>query len=220
MRRAVIAALVAAGALLSGCTATVAGSGDVGLPATAPTVPAAPGSPGAPNSPNQPAPAVHCPQVADRQSGLTYRCAAAGMAQASDILWTVNLTKQVEPGWLLGEGSTAINAPAGARLDRVAELARSQMVELGYWGPSPAVRTLTGQAVTVAGVKAWVLASSFTIDSAYRAKQHLRVRTEHTWIVVLRASETRLALWYVTLPDDVQQLWRTVPDLIKSIRLR
>jgi hypothetical protein len=157
--------------------------------------------------------------VTDPQAGLAYRCVTAGIARTSDLLWTLNLTKQVEPGWMLGEGSAAINAPANAPLDRVTELVREQMVELAYWGPNPGVRTLSSAAATVAGVKAWVLASSFTINSAYRSQQHLKVRTERTWIVALRASDTQLALWYVTLPDDVQQLWHTVPALIRSIKL-
>jgi hypothetical protein len=218
MRRAVIAAVVAAGLSLSACTATVGGTGAVGLPAAA--APTVPNQPGGPASPDRTAPTVACPNVTDPQAGLTYRCVTAGISPASDLLWTLNLTKQVEPGWLLGEGSAAINAPANTPLDRVTELVRGQMVELGYWGPNPGVRTLSSTAATVAGVKAWVLASSFTINAAYRGQQHLKVRAEHTWIVALRTSAAQLALWSVTLPDDVRQLWRTVPALIGSIKLR
>ncbi|HZY74762.1 MAG TPA: hypothetical protein VFE40_00460 [Jatrophihabitantaceae bacterium] len=217
MRRTLIAALLAGCALLGGCSAAVGGSGHVGLPANAPTLP---GQPNVPNQPNQPAPTVDCPRVSDPQAGLTYRCVTSGIAQSSDLLWTVNLGKQTEPGWLLGEGSTSAPLSAAVPLEQVTNLVRREMVQLNYWGPNPGVRTLSSAATKVSGADAWVLATSFTINPKYRSQQHLKVRTEHTWIVAIRASNTAVALWYVTLPDEVQRLWHTVPALIRGIRLR
>jgi hypothetical protein len=217
MRRTVIAALLAVCAVLCGCTAAVGGSGHVGLPVGAPTVP---NPPNVPNAPNQPAPTVDCPRVSDPQAGLTYRCVAPGIARESDLLWTLNLGKQVEPGWVMGEGSTSAPLAAAVPLERVADLVRREMVQLNYWGPGPGVRTLSSAATKVSGADAWVLASSFTINAKYRDQQHLKVRTERTWIVAIRASSTTVALWYVTLPDEVQRLWHTVPALIRSIQLR
>jgi hypothetical protein len=211
-----IAAVLAGCGLLCGCTAAVSGAGQVGLPASAPTLP---NQPNVPVDPNQPAPTVDCPRVSDPQAGLTYRCVTAGIAQSSDLLWTLNLGKQVEPGWLLGEGSTSAPLAAAVPLERATELVRREMVQLNYWGPEPGVRTLSSAATKVSGADAWVLASSFTINAKFRSQQHLKVRTERTWIVAIRASDTQVALWYVTLPDDVQHLWHTVPALIRSIEL-
>lgn len=217
MRRTLIAALLAGCGLLCSCTAAVSGTGQVGPLASVPTLP---DQPSVPNPPNRPAPTVGCPRVSDPQAGLTYRCVTSGIVQSSDLLWTLNLGKQVEPGWLLGEGSTSAQLPAAVPLERGAVLVRREMVQLNYWGPSPGVRTLSSAATKVSGADAWVLASSFTIDTKFRSQEHLKVRTERTWIVAIRASGTTVALWYVTLPDEVRRLWHTVPALIRSIQLR
>lgn len=220
MRRTLIATLLAVCGLLCGCTAAVGGAGHVGLPASVPTLPGGPNLPSLPNLPPQRAPTVACPRVSDPQAGLTYRCVTSGIVQSSDLLWTVNLGKQTEPGWLLGEGSTSAPLSGAVPLEQVTNLVRREMVQLNYWGPDPGVRTLSSAATKVSGADAWVLASSFSINAKFRGQRHLKVRTERTWIVAIRASSTVVALWYVTLPDEVHELWRTVPALIRSIRLR
>ena len=225
MRRAALVIAAAACALLAACTATVGGSGHVGLPPGGPSIPSVPGPtlsgsplPGGPSG-GTAQPSVACPKVTDPDAGLSFRCVTSGLTTSSDLLWTLNLVKQVETDWVLGEGATSVPVPAGVSLQQVAGAMREEMVALQYYGPSPTVTTVSSKAATVAGVAAWVLQTTFTIDPAYRSKQHLRVRTERMWLVALQAGSGRVALWYVTLPDDVEQFWPSVPVLIKDIRL-
>jgi hypothetical protein len=220
MRRR-LAPLLAAVCLLCGCTAAVGGSGKVGLPPaptypvpapTAPTVPA-------PTAPGGGAPAsVHCPTVSDPAAGLSFRCVSPDITEQEDVLWPLNLSKTVEKGWALGEGAAGIAVPSGTVLQQVTHLVLEEMIALQYWGPNPGVTTLSSQAATVAGVDAWVQQTSFTINADFRKERGLHVRTEHTWLIAMQLDSTEVALWYVTLPDDVKQLWSTVPALIKSIK--
>jgi hypothetical protein len=218
--------LLTAACLLAACTAAVGGSGKVGLP-PAPTYPEptypVPGPPTSivpgPAVPGGGAPAsVHCPTVSDPAAGLSFRCVSPDITERNDVLWPLNLGKTVEKGWALGEGAAGIIVPSGTALQQITHVVLQEMIALQYWGPNPGVTTVSSAAATVAGVDAWVQRMSFTINPNYRTQQGLTVRTEHTWLVAMQLESTEVALWYVTLPDEVKQLWPTVPALIKSIK--
>jgi hypothetical protein len=146
------------------------------------------------------------------------------MTEQNDLLWPLSLGKSVETGWGLGEGAAGITVPAGTALQQVTHVVLQEMVAFQYWGPNPGVTTLSNHPATVAGVQAWVQQTSLTIDAGFRTERGLRVRTERIWLVAMQVGSTaqvgstEVALWYVTLPDDVKQLWSTVPALIAGIK--
>jgi hypothetical protein len=163
---------------------------------------------------------VTCPTVTDPAAGLSFRCVTSGITRTIDVVWALNLTKQVEPGWELAEGAERIQRPTAESLRRVTEAVRNQMLQLDSWGPHPDVHTMASKARTVDGAHGWLLETTFTLAAAYRRSHHLTVHAERMWLVAIPAGHQQVALWYVTLPDDVKALWRTVPKLIDSIRLR
>jgi hypothetical protein len=85
------------------------------------------------------------------------------------------------------------------------------------YGTSPAVATTSSKAATIAGVPAWVLQSSFTLNSTFRAQRKLTVKVEKSWIVALKVGADDVSLWYVTIPDDVSPLWAKVPAVLSTI---
>ncbi len=209
MRRTLLPLIALLAGVLTACTTAVGGSGHVGLPTSSPT-----DRPGGGTGAT-----VSCPTVSAPEIGLSFRCVTSGIAMTPDPLWPLSLVKQVEPGWVLGEGAGVVGGATSMTLAQLTGRLRTEMVSLGSWGPNPGVHTVANKATKVAGVDAWLLQTTFTINAAYRQAQHLKVRTERTWIVALHASGQRIAVWYVTLPDEVKNLWPTVPALISSIKL-
>lgn len=222
--------VVLAGAALlavAGCASAVSGSGH--LADGAPTGTASPGTltisvpaptPTTSTSSAPPADPLACPNVSYAAGRLAFACLTRGMAAVQgDAVWDLTLDEEVEPNWVLGEGAMKIAALKGRTLEQVAVGLRKQMLVNAQYGDSPGVQTVSAKAATVAGVPAFVLETAFTINPTYRAENDLQVRVEKLWIVTLSAGDGQVASWYVTVPDDVANLWPKVPALIKSIGL-
>jgi hypothetical protein len=136
-----------------------------------------------------------------------------------DPVWNLTLTQAVEPQWVLAEGARKLAPLRGRTLRQVAVQLRTAMLANDEYGDSPAVRTVSAAPATVAGVPAFVLQTAFTINPDYRVEHGLQVHVEQLWIVVLNAGDGQVAAWYVSVPDDVANLWPQVPALIHSIGL-
>ena len=134
-------------------------------------------------------------------------------------MWELTLSHTVEPGWSLAEGARRLTPLGSHTLKQVALATRAAMLQHGEYGSSPSVATVSAAPATVAGVPAFVVQSAITINSDYRAINGLQVRVEKLWIVTLNAGDGNVAAWYVTIPDDVKQLWPHVPAIIASIGL-
>lgn len=202
--------------------AAPSGSAPSGFPAPSDSASSQPPGPtdgfGPPSSPAVPTPATDCPHISYPYAQLAFDCITSGLEYVpSGAVWPLNLQKSVEPNWALSEGAGRWGAANGHTLKTIAEQVRTQMVDTGAYGPSPGVRTTSSKAAKIAGVDAWVLQTTFTIDAAYREQQKLTVQTEKSWIVALKVGAADVSLWYVTIPDDVKQLWGKVASIMGTI---
>jgi hypothetical protein len=225
-----IAFAAAALGLVAGCASAVSGSGHladgVSPPGGTDTItigvpPATPSPSGSTSSSSAPPPnPLACPNVSYAPGRLAFPCLTRGMTVVrGDPVWDLTLDQEVEPTWVLAEGAKKLAALKGRSLADVALGLRKAMLANTQYGDSPVVHTESASSTTVAGVPAYVLQTAFTIDAQYRVQNNLRVRVEKLWIVTLSAGDGQVAAWYVTVPDDVSNLWPKVPALIKSIGL-
>lgn len=226
----VVVAAVCAG--LSACTSAVSGTGHE---AAGPSISSSPtpgtlnttlppADPGSPPASSAPAPnPLTCPHVTYQPGRLAFTCLTNALtlpqAGESDPVWALSLGAPVEPDWQMAEGANKLATLGSRTLQQVAEGLRAKMLAAGEYGPKPGVRTLSAKATTVAGVQAYVLETALTINATYRAQSGLRVTAERLWIVALNAGDGAVATWFVTVPDDVSQLWPKVPAIIASIGL-
>jgi hypothetical protein len=246
MRRGILAVLVVA-ALATACTSVVEGTGsgaggsrptgDFPTPtgtAAPPTptggFPAPTGTASAPaptGTARTPAPtasggpiSVTCPTIVFPPAHLRFACIDDDLTiGADDAVWPLNLVKPVEPSWQLAEGAGHWGSAKGHSLAAIARNVRQQMLDTNAYGPDPAVKTLASKQMQVAGTAGWVLQTEFTISPAYRTQKSLKVKVERSWIVAVTVGDDDVSLWYVTLPDDVKQLWSKVDDVIGTIRV-
>lgn len=186
-----------------------------------PSSPTGPGGSGTPTS--GPQAVTSCPHVSYPYAHLSFDCIAAGLEAGStpDPVWPVNLSKAVEASWGMSEGAGHWGPSAGQSLESIALDVRTQMLheDPPAYGTSPTVTTTSSKAATVAGVDAWVLQTSFTLNSAFRAERSLKVKVEKSWIVALKVGSDDVSLWYVTIPDNVSALWAQVPALMETIKV-
>jgi hypothetical protein len=215
---------LAALAVVAGCASAVDGNGHRAVPSTGggtltiapPSVPSSSASRSTP-PPNP----LACPHVSYAAGRLAFACLTGAMRLTrGDEVWALTLSQEVEPQkWVLAEGAQKLAPLRGRTLKQVALSLRASMLSHTQYGDEPTVRTASAKSATVAGVPAYILQTDFTINPQYRAEYGLMVRVEKLWIVTLNAGDGQVASWYVTVPDDVSNLWAKVPALIRSIGL-
>jgi hypothetical protein len=224
MRRRVgliVAVLAAAGLLLAGCTETVSGH------AAASNVPRSSASSDSPTStPTSsaprtstppPAPQLACPHVVDPAARLAYDCISTGMTPGRNSMWPVDVGREVDTHWSMDEGSGQVRGigPAAAQ----AKLLTQQMLEQFYGDPQPTSKTVHDADITVGSARGHLVQTLITVNPTYRSQQHLRVKQEQLWLVVVPIGGSRLSAWYVSVPDLQKQLWPTVPNLLKTLHV-
>ena len=228
-RRGWFVAAAAVSCLVAACTSAISGHGHTFDGATAPptisfSISLGPTSaPSSVPSSSGSAPAANplaCPHVSFAAGRLAFSCLTNQLQHTpGDPVWELTLSQPVEPTWEVAEGARRLT-PLGSRtLKQVALANRAAMLAHNEYGDSPQVATVEARAATVAGVPAFVLQSAITINPTFRAANGLQVRVEKLWIVAMNAGDGNVASWYVTIPDDVRQLWPKVPALIASIGL-
>ena len=228
-RRGWLLAVAAGTLLIAACTSTIAGSGHLSGGATAPASPAPSTSggltipstlPGSSSSSAPPANPFLCPHISFAAGRLAFSCLTNQLQHTpGDPVWELTLSQVVEPNWSVAEGARRLTPLGGRTLKQVALANRAAMLAHGEYGTSPTVTTVAQRSATVAGVPAFILQSTMTINPSYRALNGLQVQVEKLWIVAMNAGDGNVASWFVTIPDDVRQLWPEVPALIASIGL-
>lgn len=212
----------------SGGSALPTPSGSAGLPAPTGSRPVPTGSAPSPTATSSsptgtsagPPISIACPTIVFPPAHLRFACIDNELTFAgADGVWPLNLARPVEPTWQMAEGAGHWGAAKGRSLRAIAENVRQQMIAANAYGPTPAVRTLTSKAMRVAGTEAWLLQTEFTISPAYRKQKSLKVKVERAWIVAITIGDDDVSLWYVTLPDEVKQLWSKVDSVIATIRV-
>lgn len=239
-----LAALAAC--LITGCSSTVDGSGHVAQSGPSRSTSSGPdfsssvpnptstsgstggqpttsGSPTGTGSAAVPPPVTTCPTVTYPYAHLKFDCISDGLASgaAPDPVWPVNLSKPVEATWAMSEGAGHWGTSGGQSLQAIATDVRTQMLQENppAYGTSPTVQTTSSKPATVAGVDAWVLQTTFTLNPTFRAQRHLTVKAEKSWIVAMKVGADDVSLWYVTIPDDVAALWNKVPAIMNTIKI-
>jgi hypothetical protein len=204
------------------------------LPTVAPTRPRS--SP--PNGGIDPTlPVVTCPNVVDDQSHLAYTCIDNSLMQSpgSDSLLglRIELNLEVEPGWIISEGSgnpLSVVAPSNAavigfraalptRAQVTAEVKRrtSSAVSRAY-GDNPASKVLSERALTVSGAVGHELVTEITINAAYRASRMLATKTERLWVVGV-PTRAGISIFMMSIPDRRKDLWAKADAIIGTLRI-
>jgi hypothetical protein len=247
MRRRV-AGLVALACVITACSSTVDGTGRLGqqipgpsgtpsvtgfAPTNDPTAPhtvAPPSGSGTAEPPTGPSgssasapPTTTCPHITYPYAHLKFDCAVAGLETGTtpDPVWPVNLSKSVEATWAMSEGAGHWGTTDGQSLEAIATNVRTQMLQEDppAYGTSPTVQTTSSKSATVAGVDAWVLQTTFTLNPTFRKNRSLKVKVEKSWIVAMKVGNDDVSLWYVTIPDDVSSFWGQVHALTDTIKI-
>jgi hypothetical protein len=196
-------------------TGSVAPEATSSRPDPQPTIPSTVPAPS--SSSSAPAP-IACPNVTYPAGRIAFACITAGLTIGPDELWPLALSRATEPGWAVAEGAGKIADLGDKTLAQIATARRDTMVATEY-GEDPSSKTVSGKTQTVAGVPAYVLETEITINPTYRAENDLQVKVERQWIVAINAGNGTVATWFVTIPDDLRELWARVPAVITSIGL-
>lgn len=188
-------------------------------------------------------PAVACPQIRDEESHLGYRCIDNYLVQdGSDTFLglRISLNHEVEPGWVITEGSgnprsLASPAPnnvvsfsqpgraAGPRVPTAAQVSAEVRrrtglaLERGY-GDNPSSRTLAAHARSFGGVAGYELLTEITINPAYRAARRLRARTERLWTVGV-PTPAGISIFMLSIPDARSDLWPKAEATIGTVHV-
>jgi hypothetical protein len=243
MRTRLAVAAAAVAALLAGCANVVDGSGTTGLspgptggsstggfptPTGSASTPSTPStgptrSQSAPQSPTTSAPPpTACPRVTFPRAKLSFDCFTTGMtAQYDGTVWPLRESKRVEAktGWVLEEGAGHWGPADGRSLGDIAYNVRQQMIADGGYGTGPSFDTTAAKDTTIAGVRAHLLQTTFTINPAWAKTRGTKVKQEKLWIVALQVGSDDVSLWYASVPDLVKSLWAKVPATINSIKV-
>lgn len=257
---AAVVLLVVVVALVNGHRNRTGNSADSvpsGLPSSSPQPGQNPGGPnsggpnsGGPNSGGSGAglPVVSCPQIRDEQARLAYTCIDNDLRQdGSDIYLGVRiaLNHEVEPGWVISEGSgdaeqaaqppnttvvgyrhDIVQQPGGTTTTTVATIAaveqkvqqRAALAVQRAYGDNPTARTLAARQRSFGGVIGYELLTEITINPAYRQAQGLTVRTERLWVVGL-PTPGGASIFMMSIPDDRSDLWSRAEAIVGTVHV-
>lgn len=182
-------------------------------------------------------PTVACPEIRDEQSHLAYRCIDDYLQQDGSDAYLglrISLNHEVEPGWIISEGSgnpaslasppnnTVVGyrtVPAATSAEVQAEVQRRAGLALAQaYGDDPTTRTLSARSRNFAGVAGYELCTEVTVDPVYRATRGLDVRTERLWVVGL-PTEAGVSIFMMSIPDQRADLWPTAESTIGTVHV-
>jgi hypothetical protein len=139
------------------------------------------------------------------------------MTQDRNAMWPVDFARVVETGWTMDEGSGRVSS--GGTPAATAKGLTQEMLQLSYGAPAPTSKTVHDDDISVGSARGHLVQTLITINPAFRSQQHLRVKQEQLWLVVVPVGAGQQAAWYVSVPDLEKQLWPSVPALIKTLRV-
>lgn len=180
---------------------------------------------GGQNGGGAPVPVVACPQIRDEISHLAYQCIDNYLVQDYTDIYLglrIALNHQVEPGWVISEGSGDADSVAPppnntvvryqtspgaspAEVEKQVQVRTALALQNAY-GTEPSARTMSAGTRNFAGVQGYELVTEVTIDQAYRQAQGLKVRTERLWVVGLPTS-AGVSIFMMSIPDERADLW-------------
>lgn len=234
------AGLAIAGLLLAGCADKVSGHADLGGATPPSGTSAEPGGPtgpetsssestssappsSAPSTGKTSAPSAHlaCPRVVDPLARLAYDCVNASMTPSTSTVWPFKVQRPVDVHWTMDEGSGDLTAFAAGRSPAAAAKAVvSRMINGRLYGtPQPTTKTVQDVNVTVGKARGHLVQTLFTLNPGYVKAQHLRVRQERLWVLVVPVEPGRVSGWYTSIPDVARAAWPKVPSIIKGLQI-
>jgi len=209
-----------------------------------PTPPASPSVRPDPNGGgSQAVPVVACPQIRDEQSHLAYRCIDDYLQQDGSDTYLglrISLNHEVEPGWVITEGSGNPRSLASSPPNTVVGLRQSgsaagpvlpsaeqvsgevrRRTELALargYGDNPSSTTMAAHARTFAGVGGFELVTEIKINPAYRAARKLHARTERLWTVGL-PTRAGISIFMLSIPDARSDLWPKAEATVGTVHV-
>ncbi|MDQ1740043.1 MAG: hypothetical protein QOE53_1695 [Pseudonocardiales bacterium] len=209
----------------------------------APTTP----SPGAPFGPDggqaEQLPVVACPEIRDEQSRLGYRCIDDGLQQDDSDVYLglrISLNQEVEPGWVISEGSgnpRSLASPpsndtvgfrqsrnaAGPALPSAAQVRaevrrRALLAVARGYGDNPSSKVLTQHTRSFRGGEGFELLTEITINPAYRAHRKLTARIERLWTVGLPTT-AGVSIFMLSIPDNRADLWSKAEATVGTVHV-
>jgi hypothetical protein len=219
----VVAAGCLAAVLAAGCSTEVNGRGVLAVGPSGSRQPDFPSAPPSGSSGSNSAgpsggatPARGCPKAVDPKAGLSYACISPDLQPESSATWTLELSKEVDINWFLGEGSGVLPPDQNGTLRDVSEAISASLAKTDY-GDNPTSTQDSSTDTTIGGKPAHVVQTTITLNPTYVKNSKLKVTKERLWIAVIDNGTGLDAVWYVTIPDIVSNLWAAVPGVIKSI---
>ncbi len=195
------------------------------------------------NGPPEDLQAVACPQIRDDQSHLGYRCIDNYLRQDGSDTYLglrIALDHEVEPGWVISEGSgnprslatppsttvvgfrrqvQAAGSPVPSTEQVSAEVRRRTELALARaYGDNPTSRTLAAHPRSFGGVQGFELLTEITMNPAYRAARKLNARTERLWTVGL-PTQAGVSIFMLSIPDDRADLWPRAEATVGTIHV-
>jgi hypothetical protein len=215
-------------------TPSSTGSPSTGSPSTgsSSTVPSTSSTPPRGSASRTPGAAakIACPHIVDSGSRLTYDCIDDSLvlgAADSSLGLQVVLSKEVEPNWVLTEGSGnsaavltkpgTLVAVTSATVQATVQKRTRDAIAEGY-GDNPSSKQLSAAPITLAGVTGYELVSEITIDPTYRAANDLTVRTERLWVLGVPVGDT-VSVFVMSVPDDRSDLWPKAQAIVAGVRV-
>jgi hypothetical protein len=191
-------------------------------------------------------PVVACPEIRDEQSRLGYRCIDNALRQDSsdtNLGLRITLNQEVEPGWLISEGSgnprslasPPSNDTVGLRQSRQGrqaagpalptadqvrdEVRRRAGLALGLaYGDNPSGRVMAEHTRSFGGVQGFELVTEITINPAYRASRKLTARIERLWTVGLPTT-AGVSIFMLSIPDNRADLWPKAEATVGTVHV-
>jgi len=196
-------------------------------------------------------PQVSCPTVRDDQSHLSYQCLIGTLSQGppdSLLGLRISMVQEVEPGWVISEGSgnpksvagttdpntidfhqaptgsTPSSSPsASAAAPTLAAIraevrARAAKAVNSAYGSNPSSRVLADSSHIVSGKTGYLLQTEITINPAYRASTGLATKTERLWVIGVPTA-AGISIFMMSIPDLRKDLWPRADATIATLRI-
>ena len=198
-------------------------AGGTSTPPSGPPQSSSGGNSAGPSSGGSPAaPRAHlaCPRVVDVAAHLAFDCVNGAMTPGPSEVWPFKVQRSVDTHWTMDEGSGDLTKFAGGNTPAAAAKAMvSRMVSGLYGTPVPKTTTVQDVNVTVDKATGHLIQTLITLNPGYVTAQHLRVRQERLWVLVVPVASGELSGWYTSIPDVAKASWPKVPGIIKGLQI-
>ncbi len=160
--------------------------------------------------------------MVDVVARLAYDCIVDAMTVSTTAAagWSVSVTKSVDVDWVLAEQSVPLDPSVdAATLPSVVD-AVTQDLLVGDYGDNPRAVVVSSAPTTVDGHASQLQQTLITLDPSYAAANHLKVKTERLWVLVVQVDAAHRSVLTISVPDAVQTLWPLVPALLTTVHVR